>query len=98
MGWCQVVRIQGITVLGEADDVVHCRGESVPVVESREFIVDWPLTEVTRDSVVLGVGEAFGGCLAPPRTGATGSAADHFYHRRELVGGEHFLCTTAILA
>jgi hypothetical protein len=41
--------------LGQTDDVMDRGGEPVPVIQSRQFVVDWPSTEVTPDAVVFTV-------------------------------------------
>jgi len=62
---CEICGVGWVTVLGEADDVMDCGGESVPVISAGQFVVDRLPAEVAREPVVLGVGETFGSCAAP---------------------------------
>jgi hypothetical protein len=62
---CKIRGVGWVTVLSEADDVMDCGGEPVPVINAGQFVVDRLPAEVARELVVLGVGETFGLCAAP---------------------------------
>jgi hypothetical protein len=62
---CEIRGVGWVTVLGEANYVMDCGGEPVPVINASQFIVDRLPAEVAREPVVLGVGETFGSCAAP---------------------------------
>jgi hypothetical protein len=62
----EVSGVEGVTPLGESDDVVDCAGEAVSGSSAGEFVIDCCSAEVTGCAVCFAFGHASCACFAPP--------------------------------